>query len=112
MGQERPHPQDRFTENVCTRSNFGLRFLQIRFEARLMSLTTQQMVDNLTDARAQYHALVTGQAPRVVVDSNGERVEFTAANSQKLYLYIQQLAAIVEPSVSAPMPRGPAGFLF
>lgn len=77
-----------------------------------MSLTNQQLVDNLTDARAQYHDLITGKAPRVVVDQNGERVEFVAANSQKLYLYIQQLAAIVEPVETAIVTRGPAGFVF
>lgn len=77
-----------------------------------MSLTTQQMVDNLTDARVQYHDLITGKAPRVVVDQNGERVEFVAANSQKLYLYIQQLEALVGSGVTTPVTRGPAGFVF
>jgi len=76
-----------------------------------MSLTTQQMVDNLTDARTAYHDLITGKAPRVVVDSNGERVEFSAANSQKLYLYIQQLESQLGSSV-VPVTRGPAGFVF
>lgn len=77
-----------------------------------MSLTTQQLVDNLTDARAQYHDLITGKAPRVVVDQNGERVEFVAANSQKLYLYIQQLEALVGSGTITPFTRGPAGFVF
>lgn len=45
----------------------------------------------LNDARAKYHALVTGTAARVVVDQNGERVEFAAANRNSLYNYIQQL---------------------
>lgn len=77
-----------------------------------MSLTNQQLVDNLTDARVAYHDLITGKAPRVVIDQNGERVEFVATNSQKLYLYIQQLAAIVEPVETATVIRGPAGFVF
>ena len=77
-----------------------------------MSLTTQQMVDNLTDARVQYHDLITGKAARVVVDQNGERVEFVAANSQKLYLYIQQLEALVGAGTITPFTRGPAGFVF
>lgn len=66
--------------------------------------------DQLTDARNSYHALLTGKSPRVVVDQNGERVEFTAANSQKLYLYIQQLER--ELSVAPNRVVGPAGFLF
>jgi hypothetical protein len=45
----------------------------------------------LNEARKSYHALMTGTSPRVVVDQNGERVEFTAANGPKLYAYIQQL---------------------
>lgn len=77
-----------------------------------MSLTTQQMVDNLTDARVQYHDLITGKAPRVVVDQNGERVEFVAANSKQLYLYIQQLEALVGSGTVVPVTRGPTGFLF
>lgn len=47
----------------------------------------------LLDARAKYHALVTGTATRVVVDSDGSRVEFTAANKQALYNYISDLTA-------------------
>ncbi len=64
----------------------------------------------LNDAKSAYHALLTGKSPRVVVDSNGERVEFTAANSQKLYLYIQQLER--ELNVAPNRVVGPAGFLF
>lgn len=45
----------------------------------------------LQEARKAYHNLMTGLSPRVVVDQNGERVEFTQANGQKLYAYIQQL---------------------
>lgn len=76
-----------------------------------MSLTTQQLVENLTDARAAYHDLVTGKAPRVVVDQNGEKIEFAPANSQKLYRYIQQLETMVGDTAT-PITRGPAGFMF
>lgn len=51
-------------------------------------MATQQQLDQ---ARAAYHNLMTGKLPRVVVDQNGERVEFNAANSSKLLAYIQQL---------------------
>ncbi len=51
-------------------------------------MATQQQLDQ---ARAAYHNLMTGQAPKVVVDQNGERVEFVAANASKLLAYIQQM---------------------
>lgn len=45
----------------------------------------------LTEARKAYHSLQIGTSPRVVVDANGEKVEFTAANKNALYNYITQL---------------------
>lgn len=77
-----------------------------------MALTLQQQLD---DAQAQYHELVVGRAPRVVVDANGERVEFTAANQQKLYLYIQSLQAQIAaltPIDTVQPANGPVRFIF
>lgn len=51
-------------------------------------MTPQQ---RLAQAEAAYHSLMTGTLARVVVDQNGERVEFNAANSAKLLAYIQSL---------------------
>lgn len=76
-----------------------------------MPSENQLKVDQLTEAREAYHELVTGRAPRVVVDQNGERVEFTAANRQMLYLYIQRLEAELGLT-PVQQPRGPAGFVF
>lgn len=45
----------------------------------------------LTDAKSQYHLLVTGQAAKVYVDQNGERVEYVAANASRLAAYITSL---------------------
>lgn len=70
-------------------------------------LTDQQ---RLTAARDAYHALMTGKSPRVIVDQNGERVEFTAANATRLYNYIKQLEQAVGGS-TVPQNR-PAQFLF
>jgi len=53
-----------------------------------MALTLQQRID---DAKAKYHALVVGTSPRVIVDQNGERVEYTPANANRLKAYIQAL---------------------
>lgn len=51
-------------------------------------MATQLQLD---EARAAYHQLMTGKLARVVVDQNGERVEFTATSASKLLAYIQQL---------------------
>ncbi len=70
----------------------------------------------LQEARKAYHNLMMGLSPRVVVDQNGERVEFTAANGPKLYAYIQQLeAALGTTCGSTPVPNSayhPATFTF
>lgn len=76
-----------------------------------MTTSTQSVVDLLTEAKAAYHDLMTGKAARVVVDQNGEKVEFVAANRQGLYLYIQQLEMQIATTV-APVSRAPAGFIF
>ena len=70
----------------------------------------------LNEARKAYHALLTGTSARVVVDQNGERVEFTAANRASLYTYIQQLETALQTTCGGPAPDlsayHPAGFLF
>lgn len=45
----------------------------------------------LKEAEAAYHVLRMGGQPRVVVDQNGERVEFAVANSDRLRSYILEL---------------------
>lgn len=69
--------------------------------------------EQLTDAKAAYHELVMGRSARVVIDQNGERVEFVAANRMQLYLYIQDLERQLSALSSITLPsNGPAGFLF
>lgn len=73
-----------------------------------MAVMTLQ--EKLTEAETAYHNLMTGTLARVVVDQNGERVEFTATNASRLFQYIQALKnQINPPAVNA---RGPARFLF
>ena len=62
----------------------------------------------LAQARTAYHLLMTGRSARVVVDQNGERVEFTSANAERLQAYIAALAS----GLTVPRPTGPIGFLF
>jgi hypothetical protein len=70
----------------------------------------------LTDAQTQYHALVTGQQPSVIVDQNGERIQYTSANRNDLYQYIQgligQLESAANPRLACEDRPGPMRFLF
>ncbi len=67
----------------------------------------------LQEAKDAYHALLTGKTARVVVDQNGERVEFVAANAASLLSYIQTLEAECLRVVLGNRPRpGPFGFIF
>ncbi|AET42273.1 head-tail adaptor Ad1 [Ruegeria phage DSS3-P1] len=61
------------------------------------------LAEQLADAKAQYHLLVTGQQAKVFVDQNGERVEYTAANRSALLAYIQRLENQVNATTSGPM---------
>lgn len=78
-----------------------------------MTTTPSQLACLLADAEKAYHQLITGTMPRVVVDQNGERVEFTAANRQDLAAYIQTLRSQCAPAGGFAMPsNGPAQFYF
>lgn len=66
----------------------------------------------LTQAESAYHKLLTGTSARVVVDQNGERVEFTAANRSALYGYILDLRAQIDNGVTVPTMRAPIRFVF
>jgi hypothetical protein len=59
-----------------------------------MALTTEQkavLQRRLTEAEEAYHLLQMGRSARVFVDQNGERIEYTAANSTRLAAYILSL---------------------
>jgi hypothetical protein len=47
--------------------------------------------DMLEEARQALHDLLTGCKALVVVDQNGERVEYQAAKSGRLAAYVQHL---------------------
>jgi hypothetical protein len=72
-----------------------------------------QIETNLAEARSSYHTLTTGLQARVVVDQNGERVEFTAANSARLAQYIRSLELKLAPTCHDALRMvGPASFTF
>jgi hypothetical protein len=50
--------------------------------------TEAQMQAWLASAEEAYNSLMIGGSVRVTVDQNGERVEFTAANADRLNKYI------------------------
>lgn len=78
-----------------------------------MAYTAEQLTTMLAEARAAYHELMMGNKPRVVVDQNGERVEFVAANSQKLYAYIQSIQGQLDALTTTAAPtNAPLRFLF
>lgn len=64
--------------------------------------------EQLAEAKAARHKLVTGQLARVFMDQNGERVEFVATNIAQLDAYISQL----EGSITPTLARRPIGFTF
>lgn len=67
----------------------------------------------LDAARLAYHNLMTGKMARVIVDQNGERVEFVATNVARLQAYIQTLEAECSAATTGrPRVRGPFGFMF
>jgi hypothetical protein len=70
-----------------------------------MNLTLQQRLDA---AQTAYHNLLLGNSAREVVDQNGERITYTAANRDALKAYIEELqAAIAAEATSAPRSRRP-----
>lgn len=71
--------------------------------------TTQQKLD---DALAAYHKLQTGSMPRVVVDVDGSRIEFTTANTSRLNAYILQLQGELGATNGVPINVAPASFYF
>lgn len=72
-----------------------------------MELTAEERViceARLADAELALHRLMTGQAARVVVDQNTERVEFAVANADRLRAYIWELKMkLGKVSVTGPM---------
>jgi hypothetical protein len=73
----------------------------------MVTKTTRQLYD---EAILAQHQLLTGALPRVVVDQNGERVEYTAANRGALSSYINLLAG--QLGLNTNRVSGPMGVIF
>lgn len=83
------------------------------------SLSCEQLKSMMKDALDSLHMLRTGRQVRVVVDQNGDRVEFTAANQAGLITYINQLQTALAANgcvdcvpASQNLYSGPFGFTF
>lgn len=62
------------------------------------TLTPEQVVlytARLTTAEEAYHELRLGRTARTFVDQNGERVEFSVANADRLRAYIMELKGLL-----------------
>lgn len=71
-----------------------------------MTTFRETLLQRLRDAETAYHRLQTGAAARVIVDQNGERVEFVATTSGRLAAYVQDLKrqlGIIPSGTSGPM---------
>ncbi len=65
--------------------------------------------EKLDDAIRQQHLLLTGQAAKVFVDQNGERIEYNNSSMWRLAAYINQLKKQVNEN-STGLPDGPLQF--
>lgn len=67
----------------------------------------------LEEAEEAYHDLMTGRSVRVLVDQNGERIEYQSSNRNQLALYIQQLREdLAKCTGGRSSSSGPLRFLF
>jgi hypothetical protein len=58
------------------------------------------LAEQLRAAKQAYHDLMTGKSARVIVDSDGSRVEYTSANADRLRSYISELEAQLAGNVA------------
>lgn len=72
-----------------------------------MALSAEERLvyeQRLSEAEAALHKLTIGNHARVVVDHNGERVEFTSPNAGKLRAYVEELKiALGKRTISGPL---------
>ena len=63
-------------------------------------MTLDEKIDS---AKTALHSLLTGELPKVVVDQNGERVEYNSTSVSKLRQYIAELEAEKSGCPSRPL---------
>lgn len=65
----------------------------------------------IEQAENAYHSLMTGQMAVVIVDQNGEKVEFNKVSADKLYAYISSLKLQIPNAPVSPY-AGPIRYFF
>lgn len=66
------------------------------------------LTTRLSEAQAAYHSIMMGGGVKVVVDQNGERVEYQTANIQRLSAYI----ALLQQQLGIGCGMGPLNVWF
>ncbi|MGH8074294.1 MAG: gpW family head-tail joining protein [Lysobacter sp.] len=66
----------------------------------------------LVEAQSAYHSVMIGGGVTVVVDQNGERVEYSRANALGLAKYIATLQAQINSLLGVAVTGGPLRPLF
>lgn len=75
-------------------------------------ITMATNAEKLVQAEQAYHDLMVAGSVRVVVDQNGERVEYTAVNAARLLAYIADLRGLIAAEAGIYPVRGPARVIF
>jgi hypothetical protein len=81
--------------------------------AEVTSLTDLRAM--LAEAEAAYQRLMLGRQPRVIIDANGERVEFTSVSADKLRAYVldlQRRIGALTGCLGGAMNTRPVRFVF
>lgn len=76
----------------------------------MTTLTTEERElyeTRLVSAEDAMHNLMTGASPRVVVDQNGERIEYTVARTNDLRAYIMHLKTLLGKDLGIVGPLQP-----
>lgn len=74
--------------------------------------TLEQLQARLAEAQAAYHSVMIGGSVTVVVDQNGERVEYSRANATGLAKYIAALQAQINSLLGVAVTGGPLRPIF
>jgi hypothetical protein len=77
----------------------------------IRGMATLSLASRLVQAEDAYHAIMTGRQALVVVDQNGERVEYNRANAFQLAAYIRALKTEIANPTATPI-TGPMGIWF
>lgn len=82
----------------------------------LSGMSVVQLQAMLASARAALSQLMMGQSPMIVVDSNGERVQFVPTDARTLTGFVQSIQGAIYAAQNASgggtAIRGPYRFLF